>query len=295
MARNTSDLDRDALQQAIQKLYRAEHEALGEQGTLALLERAEQWQLAPVLQAGGVLVFPHAGVADCGHQIAAVVQACLDSGAERVVVISVLHAFTDAMQDARVRVAQGEDPAQWPFWGIQGPGLPGREEWRHDHALMSWRHFWAAETKRRGIAGPEVVERYPYLAGGHPERLPGIDALARLCEGAVVVSTADAFHHGIGYGDAPEQALHPHAGGLALAQRTIEAGMEILARGDYGGYNTHCVEAKSDARDAGQVFRYLRGPMRGRVLDMTYTDAGELYNSPPPTWVAGALMAWDPA
>src|SRR5687768_16398097 len=275
------DLDRDALQQAIQKLYRAEHEALGEHGTLALLERAEQWRLAPVLQAGGVLVFPHAGVADCGHQIATVVQACLDSGAERVVVLSVLHAFTDAMQDARVRVAQGEDPAQWPFWGIQGPGLPGREEWRHDHALMSWRHFWAAETKRRGVTGPEVFERYPYLAGGHPERLPGIDALARLCEGAVVVSTADAFHHGIGYGDAPEQSLHPHAGGLALSQRTIEAGMEILARGDYWGYNTHCVEAKSDARDAGQVFRYLRGPMQGRVLDMTYTDAGELYNSPP--------------
>lgn len=287
------DLDRDALQQAIQKLYRAEHAALGERGTLALLDRARQWSLAPVLQAGGVLVFPHAGVADCGHQIAAVVQACLDSGAERVVVISVLHAFTDAMQAARVRVALGDDPAQWPFWGIQGPGLPGREAWRHDHALMSWRHFWEAETRRRGVAGPEVIERYPYLAGGHPERLPGIDELARLCEGAVVVSTADAFHHGLGYGDAPEQSLYPHAGGLELAQRTIEAGMEILARGDYWGYNTHCVEAKSDARDAGQVFRYLRGPMRGRLLDLTFSDAGELYNSPPPTWVAAALMAWD--
>ena len=42
----------------------------------------------------------------------------------------------------------------------------------------------------------------------------------------------------------------------------------ILARGDYWGYNRHCVEAKSDARDAGQVFRYLRGPMQGRILDL---------------------------
>lgn len=287
------ELNRLTLQQEIHKLYRAEHEALGERGTLACLERAAQWDLAPVLRAGGVLVFPHAGVADCGHQIAAVVRACLDSGADRVVVISVLHAFTDAMQAARVRVAQGEDPAQFPFWGIQGPGLAGREEWRGDHALMSWRHFWEAETRRRGGRAPEVVERYPYLAGGHPEKLPGIEALARECEGAVVVSTADAFHHGLGYGDPPERSLPPHAGGLDLAARTIEAGMDLLAAGDYWGYNTHCVEAKSDARDAGQVFRYLRGPMRGRIVDMTYTDASELYHAPPPTWVAAALMAWE--
>src|SRR6185436_16027519 len=154
-------LDLPKLQEEIQALYRSEHQAIGESGTLALLERARQWDLAPVLRAGGVLVFPHAGVADCGHQIAAVVQACLDSGLERVVVVSVLHAFTDAMQTARVRVAEGEDPGQWPFRGIQGPGLDGRQEWRHDHALMSFRHFWAAETRRRGVRGPEVIERYP--------------------------------------------------------------------------------------------------------------------------------------
>lgn len=70
--------------------------------------------------------------------------------------------------------------------------------------------------------------------------------------------------------------------------------MALLGQGDYGGYNQHCVDAKSDARDAGQVFRYLRGPMRGCILDLTYTDASALYRSPPPTWVAAALMAWDP-
>jgi hypothetical protein len=288
----TMKLDRQKLQEEIHALYRAEHETMGERGTLERLEQARQWDLAPTLRSGGVLVFPHAGVLDCGHQIAAVVHACLDSGAERVIVISVLHAFTDEMEQARIRVAAGEDPAQWPFWGIQGPGIPGREEWRGDHALMSFRHFWAAETKRRGIRGPEVVERYPYLAGGKPERLPGVDELARLAEGAAIVSTADAFHHGLGYGDPPERSLPPHEGGLELARRTIEDGMAILGRGDYWGYNQHCVRAKSDARDAGQVFRYLRGPMQGRILDMTYTDASELYRQPPPTWVAAALMEW---
>jgi hypothetical protein len=285
-------LDRQNLQQEIHALYRAEHEAMGERGTLERLERARQWDLAPTLRDGGVLVFPHAGVLDCGHQIAAVVQACLDSGADRVLVISVLHAFTDEMEQARIRVAAGEDPSQWPFWGIQGPGIRGRGEWQGDHALMSFRHFWAAETKRRGIKGPEVVERYPYLAAGAPERLPGIEELARLAEGAAIVSTADAFHHGLGYGDPPEKSLPPEAGGLELARRTIEEGIEILSRGDYWGYNQHCVRAKSDARDAGQVFRYLRGPMQGSILDLTYSDASELYHQPPPTWVAAALAEW---
>jgi hypothetical protein len=285
-------LDLQKLREEIHALYRAEHAALGERGTLERLELARQWDLAPTLRAGGVLVFPHAGVADCGHQVAAVVHACLDSGADRVIVISVLHAFTDAMEEARIRVAAGEDPAQWPFWGIQGPGIPGREEWRGDHALISFRHFWQAETQRRGIRGPEVVERYPYLAGGQPERLPGIEELADLAEDAVVVSTADAFHHGLGYGDPPERARHPHDGGLDLARRTIEEGMAILGRGDYPGYNQHCVRAKSDARDAGQVFRYLRGAMRGRILDLTFSDASELYHQLPPTWVAAALIEW---
>jgi hypothetical protein len=284
---------RATLKEKIHELYRSEHEALGEQGTLERLERGREWDLAPTLAAGGVVVFPHAGVSDCGHQIAAAVHGCLDSGADRVVVISVLHAFTDEMDEARARVSAGEaEPSEFPFCGIQGPGLDGRDEWTHDHALISWRHFWAAETKRRGIRGPEVVERYPYLAGGHPERLPGIDELASLADDAVIVSTADPFHHGIGYGDPPERALAPHDGGLDLARRTIDEGIALLGRGDYAGYDRHCVEAKSDARDAGQVFRHLRGELHGEIVDMAYTEAGELYEAPDPTWVAAPLVEW---
>ncbi|GIK29807.1 MAG: hypothetical protein BroJett007_29450 [Chloroflexota bacterium] len=40
------------------------------------------------------------------------------------------------------------------------------------------------------------------------------------------------------------------------------------------------------------MFRYLRGPMTGRVVDITYSDAGELYHAPPPTWVAAPLVEW---
>lgn len=289
------ELDRDQLQKDIHELYKREHAALGEDGTLSHLERGEQFKLAGTLSAGGVLVFPHAGVDDCGYQIAACIQACLDSGADRVLVVSVLHAFTQAMEDARQRVAAGGDVTQEEFWGIQGPGLDGRQEWRGDHALYSWRYFWDAEVKRRGLSEsqvPVVIERYPYLAGGKPEILPGIEELQEIAKDAVIVSTADAFHHGIGYGTPPEEAFHPDEAGLAKAKAKLEEGIAILSQGDYWGYNQHCVEAKSDARDAGQVFRYIRGAMTGEVIDMSYTDSTELYDQPEPTWVAGAIMEW---
>jgi hypothetical protein len=242
-----------------------------------------------------VIVFPHAGVAECGHQIAAAVHACLDSGADRVLVISVLHAFTDEMEAARIRVANGGDPRREQAWGIQGSGIPGpHQEWQQDHALMSWRYFWHYATKRRGISGPKVFERYPYLAGGRPEALPGLAEVEALARDGVIVSTADPFHHGIGYGDPPERALAPEAGGLDAARHSIEEGIGLLARGDYWGYNQHCVTARSDARDAGQLFRYLRGPMQGRIVDLTHSDASALYRQPPPTWVATALIAWEP-
>ena len=60
--------------------------------------------------------------------------------------------------------------------------------------------------------------------------------------------------------------------------------------GDYAGYDAHCVKAKSDARDAGVVFRYLRGELHGSILDMAYTDASALYEAPDPTWVAAPLV-----
>jgi len=286
------DLELDQLQRDIISLYNHEHQALGDHGTYEILDKGRQWVLCNTLNDGGVLVFPHAGVVDCGYQIAAVVHACLDSGADRVLIISVLHAFTEEMEDARIRVAYGEVPSKFKCWGIQGPGIPGRNEWRSDHVLMSFRHFWAAEIKRRGIQGPELIERYPYLAGGHPERLPGMDKLERLAKDSVIISTADPFHHGIGYGDLAEKSLFPNHGGLDLARKKIEEGIKILAKGDYWGYNQHCVMAKSDARDAGQVFRYLRGEMKGQILDLTYSDAADLYQQPDPTWVAAALIEW---
>ena len=286
-------LDLAQLQKDILELYYQEHVDLGEDGTDELLERGRQWDFSSTLASGGVVVFPHAGVRDCGHQVASAVHACLDSGVDTVLVISVLHAFTDEMEWARRQVAAGMAPSESRFWGIQGPGAPSsRQEWRADHALTSFRHFWTAETRRRGIKGPNVIERYPYLAAGHPENLPGIDDIARIAENAVIVSTADPFHHGIGYGDDEDEAFFPEEGGLDLARKSIETGIHLLEARDYQGYNQHCVEAKSDARDAGQLFTFLRGPMTGKIVDLGYSNADELYKTPKPTWVATPLIEW---
>ena len=267
-----------------------EHARLGSEGAIRLLDAGRAWNLASTLRAGGAVVFPHAGLEVCGHQIAAAVHACLDSGAERVLVIGVLHALTQELEEARVRVAQGSDVTQEPSWGVQGSGLDGRQDWRDEFSLMNFQFLWQEEITRRGIAGPELVIRYPYLSGGRPDILPGIEELQDIVHHAVVVATADPFHHGIGYGDPPEKSLAPEDGGLELARQRIEEGLEMLRAGDYWGYNQHCVDAKSDARDAGQVLRYLLGPLEGHILDIVSDDMAGPYNKPAPTWVAGALI-----
>lgn len=284
-------LDRQALGTYVHEMIERERAQLGEQGIEQMLERARQWKLGPTLREGGSLIFPHAGLPDCGHQIAAAVQACFDAGAERVLAVGVLHALTDELQDARVRVANGADVTKEKYWGIQGPGLEGPQDWKNEFSLVNFMILWDEVKRRRGGKAPELSVRYSYLAGGKPEILPGIKELEQIVKaGAVVVSTADAFHHGIGYGDPPEQALYPERGGLDLARKRINEGLELLRRGDYWGYNQHCVDAKSDARDAGQVVRYLLGPLEGRILDLTYSDTTDMYHTPPPTWVAAALI-----
>jgi hypothetical protein len=288
------DLDRPALRRRINEQYKREHEALGAEGTRRMLdEAAEQWDLSPALAGGGVVTFAHVGVVDCGHHVAAAVNACLETGADTVLAISVLHAFTDEMERARQDVAGGGSPSDHETWGIQGPGLEFRQEWRGDHAMRSLRHFWEAATRLRGITGRRLVERYPYLAGGRPEELPNVDEVARIAEGAVLVATGDQFHHGIGYGTPPREALEPEPAGLEAAKQSMERGIALIEAGDYWRYNQHCVEAKSDDRDVAQLYRFLRGPLRGELIDIGWSDATGLYDQPPPTWAGGGFIVYE--
>ncbi len=246
---------------------------LGRDGAARLLDAGRAWNLAPVLEGGGAVIFPHVSLEVCGHHTAAAVHACLDSGADRVLVLGVLHALTDELEQARVRVADGGDRSTEDSWGIQGPFLSGRIDWTREFSLSNFLFLWHEETTRRGIEGPELTLRYPYLAGGRPGDLPGIEELERVTRGSVVVATANPFHHGIGYGDTADEALSPEARGLELARRRRAGPGPLRCAGE-------------PVPDRG----HLLGPVSGRVLDIVADDMSGPYNAPSPTWVAGALI-----
>ena len=154
---------------------------IGADGAARLLDEGRQWDLAPVLQSGGSLIFPHATIDVCGRQIAAVVNACLDCGAPNVVALGVLHARTPELAEARARVAAGGDCTQEPMHGIQGLGFPGREDWKSEFSLSHFQFLWDEELKNRSDSGPTLSACYPFLARGRPELLPGIERLRELC------------------------------------------------------------------------------------------------------------------
>lgn len=288
------ELDRAALQKKVNDIYHRQHEALGEEGAWKMLtEASARWDFSDALAGGGVIGFAHVEVADCGPHVAAAVNAALDAGADTVLAISVLHAFTDEMERARQEVAAGGSPTDHATWGIQGPGLDFRADWMGDHAMRSLRHFWETAIRRRGITGRRLVERYPYLAGGRPGDLPNLAETAAIAENAVILTTGDQFHHGVGYGTPPEEALQPEPDGLETARKSMEHGITLLEEADYWGYNQHCVAVKSDDRDAAQLYRFLRGPMRGRLIDIAWSDSTELYDQPPPTWAAGGFIVFE--
>jgi hypothetical protein len=287
-------LDRTDLRTKINEQYRREHEELGDAGTYAMLDDARRWDVSETLAGGGVVTFAHVNVADCGIHVAAAVNGALDSGADTVLAISVLHAFTEEMELARRNVSsEGGAPSSHALWGIQGPGLDFRDEWTGDHAMRSLRHFWEAETRRRGITDRRLVERYPFLAGGNPGDLPNIAETAALAEKAVIVATGDQVHHGIAYGTPEDEALDPEPAGLEAARESMERGIDLIEAGDYWGYDQHCVQAKSDDRDAAQLYRFLRGPLKGALLDIGWSDATDLYDQPAPSWAAGGFIAFD--
>ena len=89
-------------------------------------------------------------------------------------------------------------------------------------------------------------------------------------------------------------ARAPEDGGLELARASINESNRLLAQGDYPAYLQQCVRARNDARDAGPLFRQLRGALHPELLDLQASDMAAIYQAPPPTWVAAPLVAWHP-
>jgi hypothetical protein len=68
--------------------------------------------------------------------------------------------------------------------------------------------------------------------------------------------------------------------------------MALICGGSYQEYINQCISCRSDGRDVGQLLARLRSPQRYEILDLITDDMTGPYNSPPPTWVAGDLVAF---
>jgi hypothetical protein len=277
--------------------YQQERELLSPLAIDSLLEAGRAWSLAPFLEKGGTLIFPHTYMKICGPFIAAVVHACLDCGAPKVVVLGVLHALNDTLFAARQREKRGEDLSQEQTRGIFGPGILGEERafsyWQEEFSLLSFLFLWEHEVRRRRITPPELVVRYPFLADRRPGELPRMDELKKQAQNAVVVATADLCHHGVAYGNSMAMEISKQASQYAFD--TIHEGLRCMEGDSFEAYYDHCLKAQSDAFDVGACLRYLLGPLCGSVCGYTLVDTAPLYEmKPSPSWVAASLIALEP-
>ncbi|WP_150468202.1 hypothetical protein [Francisella sp. SYW-9] len=290
------ELDRAQLLKDFNSLYKNEFDSLTKDDFIKMQKKASNFELSSILNTGGALVFPHVHVADCGYMLLAVINAILKSGSKKVLAISVLHPFSDEMEEARIRIATNslENITKEPLRGIYGPGLSEKiDTWKDDHALYAFRRMLKVVSESIGVEEPTVIERYIHLTGDKPQTLPGIEELKELAKDSVIVATADHSHHGIAYGTPKEKAYFPDNKGLKIIKARVQEGLELLDVGDYKQYIKHCYNVTgSDWRDAGIVIRYLLGPMKSNIIDVIGSDFSELpYKSESPSWALGALVS----
>src|ERR1019366_3085638 len=129
----------------------------------SLFDRAPKVRLPK----GGALVFPHTKLEASGHLVAAVPNAVVETGADRVLAIGVLHGRKGGERQV---YATPED----------------------EFSLDGFTALIELAAKRAGRTRPELICRYPLLVGDDPLTLPGLDELRTLVsEGCAVVATTD--------------------------------------------------------------------------------------------------------
>src|SRR6266446_1234081 len=104
-------------------IYQEERHALSREEIDAILDAGRAWELSKWLSSGGVALFPHTYLSACGPYIAACVHGALDSGADHVLALGVLHSSTDELSAARARERAHGDLSAITLRGVHGPGL----------------------------------------------------------------------------------------------------------------------------------------------------------------------------
>lgn len=275
--------------------YYQEPKILGIQGLIALMDHGKQWAagLSDTLNKGGAALFPHTFLSQCGYQIAAVVNAVFDSGADQVLALGVLHPMTESMMQACSKELNEEDLSMEVTRGIFGPDSDPNGCIKHEFSLDLFKILFDFEVRRRGIKPPKLIERYPSLTQGHPEQLPGIKDLIQISKDSLIIATDDMCHHGIGYGVANEDAYPLDEIGYRFAQNTIEIGFSFLRNNQYKAYFDHWMNplAIGDPTDTSIVTKYLLGDATPRILDLKLVDVSMLFEQDiAPSWVAATLV-----
>ncbi len=278
--------------------YAKKRESLSLEEINVILERGKELAiragLIQTLTEGGVALFPHASILQCGDQIAAVahaaIMACQQTGKNQILALGVLHSLSNQLLEASKKELNGEDLSSLACRGVFGPDLPNKEILGLEFSLDSFMFLVQKIAERYGFSLPKILLRYPKLVNGSPDTLPGIAELKSLIADAVVVSTADLCHHGLAYGQ--ENALDLSEIGLSFARNSIEDNLSCFQSQDYLFYRENCIKVKSDSKDVGQVLQYLFGPLTGRIHDLRLVDVSDLFeNNPQPSWVAATLVS----
>jgi hypothetical protein len=189
--------------------------------------------------------------------VAAAVRGVVESGADEVVALGVLHGAPSP--ERRIHVA-------------------GEPSTANEFSLDAFMALLDHAGKR-----VRVHAFFPLHVGEQPETLGGIDEVARLAERMPVVATTDPVHHGVGYGDAKDAPRD--------AASAIEQQLRALERRDFATFQGVCRQARSDFRDVGPTLAHVLDAPSFDVLALDLVDYTEALRAEPPTWVAGALIA----
>lgn len=266
------------------QFYAAERAALGEKGIGERLGAA----LYVEMPEGGALVFPHTRLAVSGDLTAAVARAVVRSGAREVLALGVLHGGLQAEAENVARARGGDRAVRSALRRVYA----GTDSFvAEEFSLDNFEALLAIAADHEGATPPRVHARYPFLVGDDPASLPGINELEGLAAQMPVVATTDPLHHGVGYGTPEGQRRGlDDAATVAWARARIQAQLDLLSRGDWGGFARVAADARSDFRDVGPVLGHLLHGARGEVLDLRLVDYAEALGAEAPTWVAAPLM-----
>lgn len=231
----------------------------------------------------GALVFPHTKLTVSGSLVASVARAAARSG-RPVLALGVLHGARERDAADLARTRAGDARAREALRGVHDETGLGSEEF----SLDNFRALYKRACVREGRSA-QLTTRYPFLAGEHPEDLPGLRDLQCLARDAALVGTADPIHHGFGYGTAHplDEALDEAA---SFARGRIEEQLRALATPDFGEFARLCARDASDFRDVGPVLALLRPSSAWMLEEVRLVDYADVLETPRPTWVAAGRI-----